>query len=138
MVKTLILVKPDAVKRGLVGAILARFERRGLEIIGLKLFCPWRALLEDHYDEHRDRPFFYELIDMMSEGPLVACVVGGEGAVETARALLGDFRSPVPGTIRGDWQTAPMYNVAHASADPEAAAREIPLWFKSPELIGGF
>jgi nucleoside-diphosphate kinase len=135
MEQTLILFKPDACRRGLVGEILARFERRGLRIVGLKAMRPARELLEAHYAEHREKPIFSALLDMMSSGPLVACVLAGDGLVEVTRQLLGDFRGPAPGTIRGDYQTAPMDNLAHASSSMSAATREIQLWFRPEELL---
>lgn len=127
---TLILFKPDCVRRGLVGECLARFERRGLTINTLDVRRPTPALLEEHYHEYREKDHFPQLIAMMSDGPLVVCVLeGDESIVETARALLGGFKSPAPGTIRGDYQTTPMYNLVHASSHMAAAHREVALWF---------
>jgi nucleoside-diphosphate kinase len=127
---TLILFKPDCVRRGLVGECLARFERRGMAIRSIDVRWPFPALLEEHYREHREKDHFPQLIAMMSDGPLVACVLEGDDSIfETARALLGGFKSPAPGTIRGDYQTSPMYNLVHASGHMAAAQREIALWF---------
>ena len=135
MERTLVLVKPDAYERALVGEILSRFEQRGMRIVGLKVVRAQRQLLEKHYAEHEDKPFFGALVAMMREGPIVACIIEGDTlVVETARQLLGDFRHPAPGTIRGDYQTLPMYNIAHASSDEAAAIREIQLWFQPGEL----
>jgi nucleoside-diphosphate kinase len=135
--QTLILFKPDCVRRGLVGEILARFERRGLRITELAVRHPGRLELESHYREHREHPVFPALIDMMSEGPLVACILeGDEFTIEVTRALLGDFHGPAPGTIRGDYQTAPMYNLVHASSSLVAARREVELWFPRPGSSG--
>lgn len=136
MERTLILVKPDAYRRKLVGKILTRFEDRGLRIIGLKVFRPSRALLKAHYVEHQGSKYFPALVDMMGEGPLVACVLESDPfIIEITRKLLGDFRDPQPGTIRGDYQTASIYNVVHASSSVGAAMREIGLWFQPEELL---
>jgi nucleoside-diphosphate kinase len=136
MDRTLILFKPDAYRRGLVGEILARFERRGLRILGLKVMRADRRLLEAHYAEHRDSPYFPMLLAMMTRGPLVACVLAGDPTIiELTRRLLGEFRSPVPGTIRGDYQTTPVHNLVHASSAVPAALHEIRLWFRSEELL---
>jgi nucleoside-diphosphate kinase len=136
MERTLILFKPDAYKRNLVGEILARFEKRGLRIIGLKALRPTRALVETHYAEHHGSTYFPTLVAMMMEGPLVACVLESDPLIiETTRKMLGDFRDPNPGTIRGDYQTMPVYNVLHASSSVPAALREIDLWFRPDELV---
>jgi nucleoside-diphosphate kinase len=135
MERTLILFKPDTYRRGLIGEILARFERRGLRVVALKVVRPSRDLLAAHYAEHREKPYFTALIDMMRQGPVVACVLqGDEQLIEMTRRLLGDFRDPAPGTIRGDYQTAPAYNLVHASDSEAAAIREIKIWF--PERVG--
>lgn len=135
MERTLILFKPDACRRGLVGELLARFERRGLRPVGLKVARPSRELLEAHYAEHKGNPYYPSLLAMMVEGPLVACVLESDSMIiEVTRRLLGDFRDPAPGTIRGDYQTMPMYNIVHASSSAPAAMREIRLWFRPEEL----
>jgi nucleoside-diphosphate kinase len=130
----LILFKPDCVRRGLVGECLARFERRGLAIHSIDVRRPSVARLEEHYREHRGKDYFPQLVAMMREGPLIACALEGDDfAIETARALLGEFKSPAPGTIRGDYQTGPMYNLVHASSNMAAARREVALWFMEME-----
>lgn len=134
MEHTLIIFKPDACRRCLVGEIMSRFEKRGFQIVGLKAMKAGRSLLETHYAEHRESKYFSPLVTMMSEGPLVACVLTGDNVVEITRQMLGDFRKPASGTIRGDYQTTPMYNVVHASSDTAAAMREIQLWFHHEEL----
>jgi len=134
MEQTLILVKPDAFARGLTGDILARFERKGLKIVALKLLTTPRDLAETHYDEHRERPFFGELVDFITSAPLVAMVLQGDDAVTAARQLIG-ATNPLEantGSIRGDFAIAVGQNMVHGSDSPESAAREIGIWF--PEL----
>jgi nucleoside-diphosphate kinase len=134
MQQTLILVKPDAFARGLTGEILARFERKGLRIVALKLLTTPRDLAETHYDEHRERPFFGELVDFITSAPLVAMVLQGDDAVTAARQLIG-ATNPLEantGSIRGDFAIAVGQNMVHGSDSPESAAREIGIWF--PEL----
>ena len=134
MEQTLILVKPDAFARGLTGEILARFERKGLKIVALKLLTTPRDLAETHYDEHRERPFFGELVDFITSAPLVAMVLEGDDAVTAARQLIG-ATNPLEantGSIRGDFAIAVGQNMVHGSDSTESAAREIGIWF--PEL----
>jgi nucleoside-diphosphate kinase len=132
--RTLILVKPDAFGRGLTGEILARFERKGLRIMALKLLTTPRDTAEVHYDEHRERPFFGELVDFITSAPLVALVLEGQDAVKAARQLIGATNplEAVPGSIRGDFAIEVGQNMVHGSDSPESAAREIGIWF--PEL----
>ena len=135
MEQTLILVKPDAFARGLTGEILARFERKGLKIVALKLLTTPRDLAETHYDEHRERPFFGELVDFITSGPLVAMVLEGDQAVTAARQVIG-ATNPIeasPGSIRGDFAIAVGQNMVHGSDSSESAAREAGLFF--PELF---
>ena len=134
MEQTLILVKPDAFARGLTGEILARFEHKGLKIVALKLLTTPRDLAETHYDEHRERPFFGELVDFITSAPLVAMVLEGDDAVVAARQLIG-ATNPLEantGSIRGDFAIAVGQNMVHGSDSPESATREIGIWF--PEL----
>jgi len=134
MEQTLILVKPAAFARGLTGEILARFERKGLKIVALKLLTTPRDLAETHYDEHRERPFFGELVDFITSAPLVAMVLEGDDAVVAARQLIG-ATNPLEantGSIRGDFAIAVGQNMVHGSDSPESATREIGIWF--PEL----
>jgi nucleoside-diphosphate kinase len=132
--RTLILVKPDAFGRGLTGEILARFERKGLRIVAMKLQTTPRDLAEVHYDEHRERPFFGELVDFITSAPLVALVLEGESAVTAARQLIGATNplEAAPGSIRGDFAIEVGQNMVHGSDSPESAQREIGIWF--PEL----
>jgi nucleoside-diphosphate kinase len=132
--RTLILVKPDAFARGLTGEIVARFERRGLTIVGLKHMSVERDLAERHYDEHREKPFFGELVSFITGGPLVAMVLEGHEAVVAARQTIG-ATNPLeaePGSIRGQFGLEVQTNLVHGSDSPESAAREIGLFF--PEL----
>jgi nucleoside-diphosphate kinase len=132
--RTLILVKPDAFERGLTGEVIARFERKGLQIVALKLMKVDRELAERHYSEHATKPFFGELIEFITRAPLVAIVLEGESAVESARQLIG-ATNPVeaaPGSIRGDFAIEVTFNLVHGSDSPNTAEREIKLWF--PEL----
>ena len=129
--RTLILAKPDAVGRSLAGEILARFERRGLVLRAVRLLVASRELGETHYAEHREKPFFGDLVDFISSGPTWALVVEGEGAIATMRSTIGatDPANAAPGTIRGDLAVSMPDNLVHGSDSPESAAREIALWF---------
>ena len=131
MERTLILVKPDAFARNLTGEILARFERKGLRIIAMRLLTMDRALAEQHYAEHIEKPFFGELVDFITSGPTLALVVEGEGAISTVRTTMGATNpaDAAPGTIRGDLALSMPDNLVHGSDSPESAAREIGLWF---------
>ena len=134
MEQTLILVKPDAFGRGLTGEIIARFERKGLKIVALKHLTTPRDLAETHYDEHKERPFFGELVDFITSAPLVAMVLEGDQAVTAARQLIG-ATNPLEantGSIRGDFAIAVGQNMVHGSDSTESATREIGIWF--PEL----
>jgi nucleoside-diphosphate kinase len=129
--RTLILAKPDAVARGLAGEILARFERRGAALRAARLVAASRELGETHYAEHRDKPFFGELVDFISSGPTLAFVLEGEGVIATARVTIG-ATNPAgadPGSLRGSYALAMPNNLVHGSDSPEAAEREIALWF---------
>ena len=134
MSQTVILVKPDAFERALTGEIIARFERKGLRIVALKLMTLGRELAERHYAEHSSKPFFPELIEFITRGPLVAMVLEGEEAVDAARQVIG-ATNPVeasPGSIRGDFAIEVTFNLVHGSDSPNTAEREIALFF--PEL----
>ena len=134
MEQTLILVKPDAFARGLTGEIIARFERKGLKIVALKLMTTSRDLAETHYDEHRERPFFGELVAFITSAPLVAMVLEGDEAVVAARQLIGATNplEAMTGSIRGDFAIQVGQNMVHGSDSPESAKREVGIWF--PEL----
>ena len=130
--RTLVLCKPDAVERGLVGEIVSRIERKGLTIVAMELRRIDRELAGRHYDEHRERPFFGELVDFITRGPLVALVVeGGPDTWKVVRGLMGvtNPREAAPGTIRGDLALETGENLVHGSDGPESAAREIALFF---------
>jgi nucleoside-diphosphate kinase len=135
--RTLVLVKPDGVQRQLTGRILARYEERGLKIVGLKLVQVDRGLAERHYDAHREKPFFAGLVEFITSAPLVALVLEGPNAIGVVRAINGATRpqEAAPGTIRGDFALETAQNIVHASDGPEAAASEIALWFRDPELL---
>jgi nucleoside-diphosphate kinase len=134
MSRTLILVKPDAFERGLTGEVLARFERKGLELRALKLMQAEVELANVHYEEHVDKPFFGELVEFITRGPLVAMVLEGHEAVPAARQVIGatDPLEAAPGSIRGDYALEVTFNLVHGSDSDESAEREIGLWF--PEL----
>ena len=134
MDRTLILVKPDAFARRLTGEVLARFERKGLTIAAMKLTTVERELAERHYEEHRDKPFFGELVDFITGGPLVALVLEGHEAVTAARQLIGATNplEAATGSIRGDFGLEVQTNLVHGSDSPDSAAREIGIFF--PEL----
>ena len=129
--RTLVLIKPDGVARNLIGEVLSRIERKGLTIIGLELRTLDRATAEAHYAEHAAKPFFADLVDFITSGPLVAAVIEGPDAIVAWRAMMG-ATNPVtaaPGRIRGDLATVMQENVTHGSDSPESAAREIALFF---------
>ncbi|GGD16719.1 nucleoside-diphosphate kinase [Nocardioides daphniae] len=129
--RTFVLLKPDAVKRGLVGQILARFESKGLQIVALEQRTIDAAQADAHYAEHVERDFYPPLRDFVTSGPLVAVVLEGDEAIEVVRALNGatDGRKAAPGTIRGDYSLSNRENLVHGSDSPESAEREIALWF---------
>ncbi len=129
--RTLVLIKPDAVRRGLVGEVLGRFERKGLAIDAMVLRTMDAALADQHYAEHVDKAFYPPLKAFMTGGPLVAMIVSGDEAIDVVRTLTGatDGRKAAPGTIRGDLSLSNRENLVHASDSPESAAREIKLWF---------
>ena len=128
---TLVIVKPDAVRRGLIGEILGRLERKGLRIEGLRWTRLAKELAERHYEEHREKPFFGELVAFITDGDVVLAKVTGPQAISVVRALMGptDPRTAPPGTIRGDFGTIITENLIHGSDSPESAARELALFF---------
>ena len=129
--RTLILLKPDCVQRALCGEVLARFERKGLRVVGLKLLRPTEDHAARHYAEHRERPFFPSLVQFITSSPLVALALEGDQAITVARTLIGptDGRTAPPGTIRGDFGLSKSNNLVHGSDSPEAAERELAIWF---------
>ena len=134
--RTLVMVKPDGVRRGLVGEIIARFERKGFRIVGLKMLKMSRELAEKFYSVHKSKPFFNTLIDFITSGPVVAMVIEGDSAVSVARLMIGstDGREALPGTIRGDYALSKTENVVHASDSVESANYEIGLLFSEQEI----
>lgn len=137
MQRTLILLKPDAVQRRLVGEVTARFERKGLRLVGLKMVAPTRETAESHYAVHKGKPFYPALLEFLQSGPVVAMVWEGREAVAVGRALMGttDSAKSPPGTIRGDFSVAVQHNLVHGSDNVENAAAEVALWFRPDELV---
>jgi nucleoside-diphosphate kinase len=135
--RTLILIKPDAVRRSLAGDILSRIERRAFVVRAGKLVTASRDLGERHYAEHREKPFFPELVEFITSGPTWALVVEGEGAIATMRKTIGATNpaNAEAGTIRGDLASSMPDNLVHGSDSPESAEREIALWFSGDELV---
>jgi nucleoside-diphosphate kinase len=135
--RTFIMVKPNGVARGLVGEVVARFERRGFVLRGMKLMTIDRGLAERHYAEHAGKPFFDPLVAFITSGPVVAMVWEGREAIKVARTMMGvtDPVEAAPGTIRGDLALSKEENVVHGSDGPESAAREIALFFTGRELV---
>ncbi|MGQ9754241.1 MAG: nucleoside-diphosphate kinase [Thermaceae bacterium] len=138
MERTFVMVKPDGVRRGLVGEILRRFERKGFRIVGLKMLKISKELAETHYTEHREKPFFQGLVNFITSGPVVAFVLEGEGVIAEVRKMMGAThpKDALPGTIRGDFATSIDENVIHGSATEEDAKREIALFFREEDLVG--
>ncbi|MCX5656225.1 MAG: nucleoside-diphosphate kinase [Planctomycetota bacterium] len=137
MERTLVMLKPDAVQRGFVGQILARFEAKGLKIVALKMARMDRALAERHYAPHKGKDFYDPLIRFVTSGPLVFVVLEGKGAVAVVRKMMGATFGPAaePGTIRGDLGMSNRFNLIHGSDAPDAAQREISLFFRPDEII---
>ncbi len=128
---TFVMVKPDGVARGLVGDVISRFENKGLELVKMQMLTIDRELAGRHYAEHTEKPFFGELVDFITSGPVVAMEWAGESAITVARALMG-VTNPVeaaPGTIRGDFATVITNNIVHGSDSPESAERELGIFF---------
>ena len=137
--RTLILIKPDAVRRRYAGEILGRIERRGFDVVAGRLLTVSRDLAEEHYAEHKDKPFFGELVEFITSGPLIALVLEGHEAVKAARQIIGATNpaNAEPGTIRGDLAMSMPDNLVHGSDSPESAAREVALWFPvAPDELG--
>ncbi|MCC6424506.1 MAG: nucleoside-diphosphate kinase [Phycisphaerales bacterium] len=137
MERTLIIFKPDAVQRGLCGRILSRFEQKGLQVVGLKLMQIHRALAEKHYESHKGKGFYDGLLNFMTSSPVVVLALEGKDAIAIARKMMGaTFGSKAePGTIRGDFGVSNSFNLIHGSDSPEAATRELGLFFKEGELV---
>ncbi|GIO28454.1 nucleoside-diphosphate kinase [Ornithinibacillus bavariensis] len=137
MEKTFLMVKPDGVQRNLIGEIVNRFERKGFQLVGAKLMQISNELASEHYGEHKERPFFGELVDFITSGPVFAMVWEGENVIKTAREMMGKTNpaEAAPGTIRGDFGVTVGKNVIHGSDSPESAEREINLFFDQKELV---
>ncbi|WP_456329345.1 nucleoside-diphosphate kinase [Archaeoglobus sp.] len=137
MERTFVMVKPDGVQRGLVGEVISRLERKGLKIVAMKMLWIPKEMAENHYAEHKEKPFFSALVDYITSGPVVAMVVEGKNAIKVVRTLVG-ATNPVeaaPGTIRGDFGLDVGRNVVHASDSPQSAEREISLFFSNDEIV---
>ncbi len=137
MERTLIIFKPDAVQRGLCGEILSRFEKKGLQIAGMKFMKIPRELAETHYAPHKGKPFYDGLVRFMTSSPVVVVAFEGKGAIEISRKMMGatfGFKAEA-GTIRGDYGVSSAFNLIHGSDSPESAQRELGLFFKSGELV---
>ena len=137
MEKTFLMVKPDGVQRNVIGEIVARFEKKGYNLAGAKLMQIPTELAEEHYGEHKERPFFGELVEFITSGPVFAMVWEGENVILTARQMMGatNPKDAAPGTIRGDFAVTVGKNMIHGSDSAESAEREIGLFFKEEELV---
>ncbi|NLJ56667.1 MAG: nucleoside-diphosphate kinase [Firmicutes bacterium] len=137
MQKTFVMLKPDAVQRNLIGEIICRFEKKGLKAVAIKMLEISRDMAEKHYGEHRGKPFFAELVNFITSGPVVAMIWEGKGAIQVARQMMGstDPQEALPGTIRGDYGLFTGNNIVHGSDSPESAAREISLFFSAEEIV---
>ncbi|MEN0649649.1 nucleoside-diphosphate kinase [Caldifermentibacillus hisashii] len=137
MEKTFLMVKPDGVQRGLIGEIVSRFERRGFQLVGAKLMQIPTSVAEQHYGEHKGKPFYDELVSFITSGPVFAMVWQGENVIATARQMMGatNPKDALPGTIRGDYGVTVGKNIIHGSDSLESAKREISLFFKEEELV---
>jgi len=137
MEQTLVLIKPDGVRRQLAGEIIRRFENRTLTIKGLKILKPSKELVERHYEVHRGKPFFDGVVEYVSSGPVIAIILEGDNAIEIVRRMMGALQplESQPGTIRGDYTLSVRENLVHGSDSVESAVREIAVWFTSEEIL---
>ena len=135
--RTFIAIKPDGVQRGYVSEIIGRFEKKGFKLVGLKQLIPSKDLAQNHYGVHKERPFFGDLVDFISSGPVVAMVWEGDNAITLCRTLMGATKAEeaIPGTIRGDFAQYTGKNLVHGSDGPESAQREIGIFFNDGELV---
>jgi len=135
--RTLVILKPDALQRGLIGEIISVFEKKGLKIVAMKMEKLDREILEKHYAEHKGKPFFESLVSFMSSGPVVLAVIEGIDAIKVVRKLVGatNGREAEPGTIRGNYSMSQQNNLVHASSDSAVAEREIKLFFSPKEIL---
>lgn len=137
MEKTFLMIKPDGVQRNLIGPIVSRLENKGFKIVGAKLMQVSEELAKTHYQEHAEKPFFGELVDFITSGPVFAMVLEGENVISTARLVVGSTnpQEAAPGTIRGDFGLTVGKNIIHGSDSPESAEREIGLFFDKAEIL---
>ena len=137
MNRTFAMVKPDGVEKGLVGEIISRFEKKGLKIVALKIMRITPELAEKHYGEHKGKPFFADLVNFITSGPVAAMVLEGENVIPTVRTMMGatNPQDAAPGTVRGDFALTIDENIIHGSDSPESAMREIGLFFKEEEIV---
>jgi len=137
MNRTFAMVKPDGVQKGLVGEIISRFEKKGLKMVALKIMKITPELAEKHYGEHKGKPFFADLVNFITSGPVAAMVLEGENVILTVRTMMGatNPQDAAPGTIRGDFALTIDENIIHGSDSPESAMREIGLFFKEEEIV---
>ncbi len=137
MNRTFAMVKPDGVQKGLVGEIISRFEKKGLKMVALKIMKITPELAEKHYGEHKGKPFFADLVNFITSGPVAAMVLEGENVIPTVRTMMGatNPQDAAPGTVRGDFALTIDENIIHGSDSPESAMREIGLFFKEEEML---
>ncbi|ADL19498.1 Nucleoside diphosphate kinase [Acidilobus saccharovorans 345-15] len=135
--RTLVLVKPDGVRRGLIGEVISRFERKGLKIVAMKMLRLSREKAMEFYSVHKDKPFFKDLVDFMTSGPIVAMILEGDSVISVVRQMIGstDGRKAQPGTIRGDFALSVQENVVHASDSPESFERESKVIFSDEDYV---
>lgn len=138
--RTFVAIKPDGVQRGLIGEVISRFERRGLKLVGLKQLQVTKEMAENHYGEHKGKPFYDGLVSYITSGPIVAMVLEGKDAVALARQVIGATNpaSAAPGSIRGDFAIEIGRNIVHGSDSPESGKREIGIFFKDHEIVGSW
>ena len=131
MERTYVMIKPDGLERKLVGDIIGRIEKKGYNILDIKMINPTKEIVEEHYEEHKGKPFFGELVDFILDGPVVGILAEGENIIEVVRLMVGnkDPKVALPGTIRGDFANTTTMNLVHASDSVESANREIKIWF---------
>ncbi|MBX9569139.1 MAG: nucleoside-diphosphate kinase [Candidatus Obscuribacterales bacterium] len=140
MQRTFVAIKPDGVQRGLIGDIVSRFEKKGLKIVGMKFMQVTKQLAENHYGEHKGKPFFEGLVGFITSGPILAMVLEGKDAIAVSRTVIGATNpvSAAPGTIRGDLALEIGRNIVHGSDGPESAKREIGIFFSDEELVSNW
>lgn len=137
MQRTFAMVKPDGVRRGLVGEIISRFEKRGIKVVALKLMQMTPEMAQEHYAEHKGKPFFPSVVEFITSGPVAAMVLEGENVISAVRTMMGatDPKDSAPGTIRSDYALTMSENIIHGSDSPDSASREIGLFFSEKEIM---